>query len=55
MEATTIKTAMGTAISNLSTSIQDMVGANLPALLGVAAIFISITAVWGLVRKFTRG
>lgn len=50
----TITTAMGTAISTLSTNIQSMIGTNLPALLGVAAIFIAIPAVWGLVRRFTR-
>ena len=47
MEMETITTAIGTAITSLSTNIQ-------PALLGVAAIFIAIPAVWGLVKRFCR-
>lgn len=54
MEMETITTAMGTAISTLSTNIQTMIGTNLPSLLGVAAIFIAIPAVWGLVKRFCR-
>ena len=54
MEMETITTAIGTAITSLSTNIQTMIGTNLPALLGVAAIFISIRAVWGLVKRFCR-
>lgn len=50
----TITTALGTAITSLSTNIQSAIGANLPAMLGVAAIFIVITSVWGLVKKFVR-
>lgn len=50
----TITTAIGTAISSLSTNIQSMIGTNLPAMLGVAAIFIAIPAIWGLVRRFCR-
>lgn len=50
----TISTALGTAISSLSTNIQSIIGTNLPAMLGVAAIFIAIPAVWALVRRFTR-
>lgn len=50
----TITTAIGTAITSLSTNIQSVIGTNLPALLGVAAIFIVIPAVWGLVKRFTR-
>lgn len=50
----TITTALGTAITTLSTNIQAAIGANLPAMLGVAAIFIVITSVWGLVKKFVR-
>ena len=38
MEMETITTAIGTAITSLSTNIQTMIGTNLPALLGVAAI-----------------
>ena len=49
-----ITTAIGTAITSLSTNIQTMIGTNLPALLGVAAIFIAIPAVWGLVKRFCR-
>lgn len=51
---TAIGTAIGTAITSLSTNIQTMIGTNLPALLGVAAIFIAIPAVWGLVKRFCR-
>lgn len=54
MEMETITTAIGTAISSLSTNIQTMIGANLPPLLGVGAIFIAIPAVWGLVKRFCR-
>ena len=54
MEMETITTAIGTAITSLSTNIQTMIGTNLPALLGVAAIFIAIPAVWGLVKRFCR-
>lgn len=50
----TITTAIGTAITSLSTNIQTMIGANLPAMLGVGAIFIAIPAVWGLMRRFAR-
>ena len=52
MEMETITTAIGT--TSLSTNIQTMIGTNLPALLGVAAIFIAIPAVWGLVKRFCR-
>lgn len=54
MEMETITTAIGTAITSLSTNIQTMIGTNLPALLGVAGIFIAIPAVWGLVKRFCR-
>ena len=54
MEMETITTAIGTAITSLSTNIQTMNGTKLPALLGVAAIFIAIPAVWGLVMRFCR-
>lgn len=54
MEMETISTALGTAISGLSTNIQTIIGANLPAMLGVAAIFIAIPAVWNLVKRFAR-
>lgn len=54
MEMETITTAIGTAITSLSTNIQTMIGTNLPALLGVTAIFIAIPAVWGLVKRFCR-
>lgn len=50
----TITTALTTAITSLSTSIQSAIGANLPAMLSVAAIFIVISATWGLVKKFTK-
>ena len=50
----TITTAFGTAITSLSTNIQTAVGANLPAMLSVAAIFIVITAVWRLVKRFAK-
>ena len=52
MEA--ISTAMSTAITGLSTNLQTMIGANLPAILGVAAIFIAVPAVWGFVKKVSR-
>ena len=55
MEMETITTAIGTAITSLSTNIQTMIGTNLPALLGVAAIFIAIPAVWGLVKRPAGG
>lgn len=54
MEMETISTALTTAITGLSTNIQTAVGANLPAVLGVAAIFIVIGSVWGLVRKMVH-
>ena len=54
MEMETIPPAIGAAITSLSTNIQTMIGTNLPALLGVAAIFIAIPAVWGLVKRFCR-
>lgn len=50
----TITTAMTTAITGLGTSLQSVIGANLPAILGVAAIFIVVPAVWGFVKRFTR-
>lgn len=50
----TITTAIGTAIGTLSTNIQTVIGTNLPAMLGVAAIFIVIPAVWHLVKRFTK-
>ena len=37
MEMETITTAIGTAITSLSTNIQTMIGTNLPALLGEAS------------------
>lgn len=51
----TITTAIGTAVTQLSTSIQGAIGTNLPAILGVACIFIVITATWKLVKRFTSG
>ena len=54
MEMETITTAIGTAITSLSTNIQTMIGTNLPALLGVAAIVNAIPAVWGLVTRICR-
>lgn len=51
----TITTAIGSAVTQLSTNIQSVVGANLPTILGVAAIFIAITATWKLVKRFTNG
>ncbi len=50
----TITTAMTTAITSLGTSLQGAIGANLPAILSVAAIFIVVPAVWGFVKRFTR-
>ncbi len=50
----TITTAMSTAITGLSTNLQTAIGANLPAILGVAAIFIVVPAVWGFVKRFSR-
>ena len=49
-----ITTAMTTAITGLGTSLQSAIGANLPAILSVAAIFIVVPAVWGFVKRFTR-
>ena len=49
-----ITSSIGTAITSLSTSLQGMIGTNLPAILGVAAIFIAIPAVWNLVKRFCR-
>lgn len=54
MEMETISTALTTAITGLSTNIQSIIGSNLPAMLGVAAIFIAIPAVWNLVKRFAR-
>ncbi len=51
----TITTAIGTAVTQLSTSIQTVIGANLPTILGIAAIFIAITATWTLVNSSTTG
>lgn len=51
----TITTAITTAVTSLSTQIQSAVGANLPALLGIAAIFIVINVSWKLVKKFSKG
>ncbi len=51
----TITTALTTAITSLGTSLQSVIGANLPAILAVAAIFIAIPAVWNLVKRMTRG
>lgn len=51
----TISTAMSTAITSLGTNLQSMIGSNLPPILGVAAIFIAVPAVWGFVKRFTRG
>lgn len=51
----TISTAMTTAITGLGTNLQTVIGSNLPAILGVAAIFIVVPAVWGFVKRFTRG
>ena len=50
----TISTAMSTAISSLGTSLQTAIGDNLPAILGVTAIFIVVPAVWGFVKRFSR-
>lgn len=50
----TITTALGTAISTLTEQITSSIGANLPAILGVGAIFIVIPAVWRLVKKFAK-
>lgn len=50
----TITTALGTAITSLSTQIQTAIGANLPAMLSIAAIFIVIGSVWKLVKRFAR-
>ncbi|WP_304426554.1 hypothetical protein [uncultured Adlercreutzia sp.] len=55
MEMETISTALTTAITGLSTNIQTAVGANLPAILGVAAVFIVIGAVWKLVKTMSKG
>lgn len=49
----TITTALTTAITGLGTNLQTVIGANLPAILSVAAIFIVIPAVWKLVKRFT--
>ena len=35
-------------------TITTAIGANLPAILGVAAIFIVVPAVWGFVKRFSR-
>ncbi|MED9828138.1 MAG: hypothetical protein UFX72_07660 [Adlercreutzia sp.] len=43
-----------TAITGLGTSLQSAIGANLPAILSVAAIFIVVPAVWSFVRRFTH-
>ena len=51
----TITTAITTAVTSLSTQIQSAIGANLPAMLGVAAIFIVISASWKLVKMFSKG
>ena len=51
----TITTALGTAVTSLGTNLQSAIGANLPAILSVAAIFIVITATWRLVKRFTQG
>lgn len=50
----TISTALTTAITSLGTNLQSIIGSNLPAILGVAAIFIAVPAVWGFVKRFTR-
>ncbi|EOS52561.1 hypothetical protein C811_00597 [Adlercreutzia caecimuris B7] len=50
----TITTALTTAITSLGTSLQSAIGANLTAILSVAAIFIVVPAVWGFVKRFTR-
>lgn len=50
----TITTAMQTAITSLGTSLQTAIGDNLPAILGVAGIFIVVPAVWGFVKRFSR-
>lgn len=50
----TITTAMSTAITGLSSNLQSAIGANLSAILGVAAIFIVVPAVWGFVKRFSR-
>lgn len=50
----TITTALGTAISSVADSIASAIGTNLPVILGVAAIFIVVPAVWNLIRRFTH-
>lgn len=49
-----ITQAIGTAVTSLSTNIQDVIGTNLPAMLSVAAIFIVIPACWKLVKRFAK-
>lgn len=51
---TTVTTALGTSISGVASSIGTAVGDNLPVILGVAAIFIVIPAVWKLAKRFTK-
>lgn len=52
MEA--ITTALGTAITSVSTTITGAVGDNLGAILGIGAIFIVINAVWRLVKRVAK-
>lgn len=50
----TITTAIGTAITSVTGDIASAIGTNLPAILGVGAIFIVIPAVWKLVKRFAK-
>lgn len=52
MEA--ITTAIGTAVTSVTSTVTGAIGDNLPAIMGLGAIFIVIPAVWRLVKKFAK-
>lgn len=50
----TISSGISTAITGVTGDIASAVADNLPAVLGVGAIFILIPAVWKLVKRFAK-
>lgn len=52
--ASSITSALGTAITTVTGDITSAIGTNLPAILAVGAIFIVIPAVWKLVKRFAK-
>lgn len=50
-----VSSGFAVGVANVSTNITDLLGANLPAILGVGAIWIALFAVWRFTRRATGG